>query len=478
MSLAQDLSLLETRGLLRVTMDPPHPIVRFKHALTREATYNSILQARRAELHRAAAETLTAFYPQPDLELVLTIADHWQRANQDARALETLLPRAQNLIYTGRSTSLTELLTRLNRSALSDSQQRDLDSARADAHAARGEYQQARGLYERALTQTASDLQRAQLLYGIGAASYHLNDNTRAIESQRASLALARELGNIKLQARASGGLGLAYWNLGDYENAQAHLLQSRSLGLEIGDSIELANAEYNLAGMLLDRADFQSAIRHAETAAQVYERQGHLPLAVRAMQLIGACYYGLKDLAQAAYIYQQAIRKSRDLGDNIVIALGLGNLAEVYTDWNELSRAASAYEEAIQQLQTTRYDSLLSYYLASLASIQIRQAVNSPSTQASQSLELAEPNVTSALALATRIHSQEDKGLAMRVFAELAMARGDLDKARESAREAVKLLQPLGRALELERAIKVENEIQSAIERSGPTDFQKEVSQ
>jgi tetratricopeptide (TPR) repeat protein len=479
-TLAQDLALLEARGLLRVTLEQAKPIVRFKHALTREATYNSILQARRSELHRAAAETLSAVYPQPDLEMVLTMADHWLRASQDVRALEILLPHAQNLIYTGRSTSLMELLTRLGREFLSQTQQRDLDVALADAHVARGEYDAARALYERALTFPSSDAQRAQLLHSLGAAAYHLHHTERAIEYQRASLALASQLGDIRLQARASGGLGLAYWNRGDYPNTRENLLLSRALAMQIGESIELANAEYNLAGMLLDRGDFRAAMEHAEKAAALYETLGHVPLMVRAMQMLGACHYGLQDLPQAAERYRQAIEKSRELHDNVVTALGLGNLAEVYADWNQLDQAVSAYAEAIAQLRATKYDSLLAYDLASLASVQISQAqhVSASASAADEMLARAQANVTEALELAQRIQSQEDEGLARRVLAEWYTARGDWENARASVRQAIELLEPLGRALELERARKLEQAIFTAMADDAVAGSQKEVSQ
>jgi predicted ATPase len=108
-NLSQDLALLENRGLVRVTRERAKPVVRFKHALIREATYNSMLQTRRAELHRAAAQTLAALYPQPDLEMVLTIAEHWQRGGQDSIALDGTLPHAPTLIATGRGSSLTGL---------------------------------------------------------------------------------------------------------------------------------------------------------------------------------------------------------------------------------------------------------------------------------------------------------------------------------------------------------------------------------
>ncbi len=464
--LSQDLNLLEARGLVRVATEREKPFIRFKHALTREATYNTILQSRRAELHRAAAQTLAALYAQPDLEMVLTIAEHWQRGNEDGFALETLLPHAQTLIYTGRSISLTTLLTRLERENLNETQTRDLEIALADAHAARGEYPDAKKLYELVLGRPTTDALRARLLHSLGVAEYHLNANERAIDFLIESVQLARQDGNLNLQARASSGLALAYWNQGDHTRAEENLQHSLNIALQLGESIELANAEFNLAGISMDRGVFQTAIEHAERALMLYEKLGHAPLTARTTQMLGACYYGLKDLPRAMIEYRHAISKSRELGDNFSVALGLGNLAEVYTDQNELDHAVASYTETIQTLRALKYDSLLAYYLAYLASVQIRLASSAAhgDTDTNTLLNMAERNVQEAFAIAQQIHSQEDKALAKRVLAELYAARADWENARVNAQQAITLLQPLARAIELERAYETQQRILTAL--------------
>lgn len=477
--LTQDLSLLETRGLVRVTTDANQSVVRFKHALTRQATYNSILQSRRAELHCVVAQVLRQSHQPLDLDLVLSIAEHQVNCRDDASMVNFVLPFASALIYTGRSASLTRLLTQLERGALSESQQREVDTALADAHAARGEYAAARTLYGKLLALPLPEPQRAQLLHSAGAAAYHLHDNARAIEYQRESLTLAQALGDIKLQARASGGLGLAYWNLGDYAHAQEYLLASRDLGEQIGNSIELANAEYGLAGIYLDHSEFYPAKEYAERALVRYEQLGYSTLVVRALHVLGACYYGLKDLTQAQLVYERSIHLSHELGDRLALALGRGNLAEVYTDRDDPDMAALFYSDAVHELRTLEYDSLLGYYLAALASVQIRQA-RSPGLEASESetlLDAAQAQLDEAMEIAKQVQSQENRGVTLRVLAELDAARGDWSGARSNARQAVLLLEPLGRAFELERAVRVENEILSAGPDGGITSSQMEAA-
>ena len=57
---------LQERGLIRMSGEDGKPVVRFKHALTREATYNAILNTRRIEIHREVAFVLRDLYPQRD----------------------------------------------------------------------------------------------------------------------------------------------------------------------------------------------------------------------------------------------------------------------------------------------------------------------------------------------------------------------------------------------------------------------------
>jgi len=476
-TLDQELALLKTRGLVRAALERGKPFVRFKHALTYQATYNSILQSRRVELHRAAAQTLMELYPAPDLEMALTIAEHWQRGNKDARALETILPHAQNLIYTGRSISLTALLTRLRRENLNEPQQRDLDIALADAHDARGEYEPARTLYQDILAQPSTQSQRALLLYRLGVAAYHLNDNEPAIAYQRESLELAQQAQDLNLQARVTSAMGLAYWNLGDYEHAEANLQSSRALGLQLGESVELAIAEQNLAGVYLDQAKYANAMEYASHALELCEQFGYSSLAQRTLQLLGACYYGLHDLERAADTYQRAIEESRALGDMVAVALGLGNLAEVYQDWEQIDQAEVAYANAIQILRPLQYDSLLAYDLASLASVQIQRAtLTVKAAETANWLTQAQTNLDEALTIAVRIRSAEAEGVARRVSAELDLACGDWNSARTNAEQAIALLQPLGRVLELERAQATQQRVLNASP-AGLSGTTKEVS-
>ncbi len=79
------LSELQQRELIRWRGDLEYI---FKHAITRDVTYNSLLIARRKELHRATAETIEMLFPEQFDELAPTLAYHYEAAESREKAAE------------------------------------------------------------------------------------------------------------------------------------------------------------------------------------------------------------------------------------------------------------------------------------------------------------------------------------------------------------------------------------------------------
>src|SRR5207253_9447371 len=65
----------------------------FRHALVQDAAYASLLKQDRRTLHRLAAETLLATYPDRKRELAAVIAMHYEQAG-DAQAAAPYLVEA------------------------------------------------------------------------------------------------------------------------------------------------------------------------------------------------------------------------------------------------------------------------------------------------------------------------------------------------------------------------------------------------
>ena len=88
MTTKTELVTLEASGLIRIAAVQPELEYLFRHALVQDAAYSSLLKQDRRALHKLAAESLLAVYPERKRELAGVIAMHFDQAGDAARAAE------------------------------------------------------------------------------------------------------------------------------------------------------------------------------------------------------------------------------------------------------------------------------------------------------------------------------------------------------------------------------------------------------
>jgi len=98
MSARNELGTLEASGLVQVAALEPELEYLFRHALVQDAAYSSLLKQDRRTLHRLAAETLLALYPERRSELAAVIALHFERADDPAAAAEYLVVAGEHAL--------------------------------------------------------------------------------------------------------------------------------------------------------------------------------------------------------------------------------------------------------------------------------------------------------------------------------------------------------------------------------------------
>ena len=91
MNARAELGTLEASGLVQVAALEPELEYLFRHALVQDAAYSSLLKQDRRTLHRLAAETLLALYPERRRELASVIGLHFERAGDLSAAAEHLV---------------------------------------------------------------------------------------------------------------------------------------------------------------------------------------------------------------------------------------------------------------------------------------------------------------------------------------------------------------------------------------------------
>ena len=96
-----DLALVERRGFLDRTSDRPIATLAFRHVLTQEVVYGTLLQPDRQTRHRRAAEMLEQLYRGRTEEVCDQLAHHWSQSDRRPQALPYLMTAADGAVTVG-----------------------------------------------------------------------------------------------------------------------------------------------------------------------------------------------------------------------------------------------------------------------------------------------------------------------------------------------------------------------------------------
>jgi class 3 adenylate cyclase/tetratricopeptide (TPR) repeat protein len=295
----------------------------FKHALTHEVTYGSLLHDRRRVLHLQIMEAIEAIYPDRLVEQVEQLAHHAVRAEAWEQAVA------------------------YHRQA----------GAKADARSA---HREAAGHFEQALAalrhlpETRDTRERAfDLHLQLRSALRPLEQLERLLEHLREAEMLAHALADDRRVGRVSAAMANYHWMQGDYQSA----LQSAQQALAVAgeDQVLEAQATFRLGHAHHALGDYPGAA--ARFRACVELSQSDLPreqlgltglLAVTSRSWLIMSLAELGETAEAVHQGAEALRlaDASDSAFSLVLAcLGVGR---VYLSTGDLRRAVPALHRGL----------------------------------------------------------------------------------------------------------------------------------
>jgi tetratricopeptide (TPR) repeat protein len=206
----------------------------FKHALTHDVAYGSLLQERRRLLHRHILETIERLHSDRLAEHVESLAHHAFRAEAWDKAVTYLRQAGAKAFVRAANreaaTHLEHALDCLDHRAQDPDAQTLAIDLRIDLRHALwplGEngrilnhLQEAATLAER----LADQRRLAQVLSAMGYSFWMLGHPDRVVAANQRALAIATGLRDFAIEAAANFALGLAYHGLGEFARATGHL--------------------------------------------------------------------------------------------------------------------------------------------------------------------------------------------------------------------------------------------------------------
>src|SRR5262245_56739890 len=192
----------------------------FKHALTQDVAYNSLLVQRRQELHRLIGQAIADLYADRLAEQYEVLAYHFARGEEWAKALEYFCRAAEKATQAFATREAVALYDQALEAASHLGQVVDVQTmmaihqARANLYFSLSDFKRSRAEGERllALARQAVDREReASALGGMGLASLYGHDFDRALAEAHQAMAIATEIEATPVLAGGYCTTGLVY---------------------------------------------------------------------------------------------------------------------------------------------------------------------------------------------------------------------------------------------------------------------------
>ena len=440
------LQRLQTAEFMYETRSVPHPEYTFKHALTHEVAYGSLLNDRRRAMHADIVEVMEARHGDTSREYIEQLAHHafhgevWDKAvTYLHEAGVKAFAQAAHREAAERLTRALTALERLPATRATIEQAVDLRLALRNTLLPVGEVATVlRHLRDaEILAASLDDQRRAGWISGyLGACFWSLGDYAEALEAARRAYRSAVALDDRALRIYATTALTWPYHSLGQYRAGIASAVEAIQV-LEASPDLERLDipsrpavlARTWLVSCLAEIGEFARAVPLAQEAVRLAEGSGEPWSLVDAYLGVGILHVRRGDIPSATTILAKGLDISRRFHIDVwfpPLASSLGHTLAV----SNLPEALTLLERAVLQASTTGlrfYHSLSVLWLAEAYALGHRVA--DARRRAFEALELCE-----------RYHEAGNRAHTLRVLGEIAAREGSFETAEQWYRQAQKL--------------------------------------
>jgi tetratricopeptide (TPR) repeat protein len=341
----------------------PERVFTFKHALTHEVAYGSLLQERRRGLHAHIVEALEALAPDRVAEQVDRLAHHALRGEVWDKAVtycQQAGAKANDRAAVGEAVAAFEHALQALAHLPDDDDTRGrafgLRLALGGALFVLGEYGRCLALLGEAetLARALDDQARlGRVLARMALVLRQTGDPDGAMAAGQQALVLAAELSDSALQGQASLNLGYIYYAIGDFGRA-AELLRrnAETMDRESGTpSTEVwIRSQGWLARILSDLGAFAEGRCHGEEALHLATREGREQTPIVAHGSLGHLYLAQGELEPAIRMYDQGLALCRASGTRDWLRGITAGLGYAYALQGRLAEGRTLLEEAIKE--------------------------------------------------------------------------------------------------------------------------------
>ena len=334
----------------------------FRHALTQQVAYESLLAARRQALHDAAGRALEALYADRLDQAYDWLAYHYSRTDNAPKAVRYLARFAEKAAgkyaHADADKALKEALAHAKRLPIEEHDRRTLELVvrRAESLHFLGNRQEIVGLlvqHQERVERLGDPSLAGQYYFWRGWAHAWLGHRAEAAENLSRSLQEATRSGDGGLMGRVHRALALEWTYAGRPMNdALAHARQAVTLLERTEDRFWFSQALFALSYCCFYTGDFDAAAEAAARLDSLGEVTGSRRARAEAAMMAGLSYATRGDCEAGI----KECERARELApDPFETAAVLACLGKAYAEAGDLSRAIPSLEQGVKLAEKVR---------------------------------------------------------------------------------------------------------------------------
>ncbi|HJS26358.1 MAG TPA: hypothetical protein VJ913_04450, partial [Actinomycetota bacterium] len=358
--LSTSLRTLERLGLIGETARAPEREYAFRHSLTQDATYGTILLRRRRELHRRVGEVLEELYENRIEEFAPLLAHHFREGGDDGRTLRyaTVAAEAASRLYAHAEaaahwTSAIEAAGRLDRA---EEALGHLYPSRGRTLELWGRFDEAVDNYEemeklaQATGAQAAGLAASTALTTLYATPTPLFDGTKGRKLAERTIELARELDDRPAESKALWNLMiLNVFSGGDPAEAVDAGERSLAIARQLNAREQMAFTLNDLWRPYAAVGDLPAARACLEEARPLWREMGNLPMLCENLSSTGALLGLAGECDEALALCDEAYANAGEIGNPWGQSYSLLNAYHIDVERGNLGRAFDKMRECIR---------------------------------------------------------------------------------------------------------------------------------
>ena len=378
--LTTTLERLKKAGIIQQIRVLPDPVYRFKHVLTQEVAYESLLEHQRKALHQAVGTAIERHdpvsFPQP-LEL---LAYHFSRAEAWAQAIDYGIRAAERATELSQFADALDMLERVQswltrvadeparRDRIADVLLRQ--ERLCETLGMRGRQLQIGAELIALLGSYGGSVRLAEAYLRQGDVSTLLKRFDAADRALATSLRMARERGDAALERSALRSIGLLRWHQGRHDDALAITEHALAIDRQREDELAVAGDLSNLGNILLSMGEHQRTLATLEEALAMRVVAGDPIKRAYILHIIANVHRAQGNVGRALEYLQEADASARANMLPIQRSFHLTSIAHIHLQEGRLAESLRIYQEAVELSRRARHADGLAQSLRMLGEV------------------------------------------------------------------------------------------------------------